>query len=130
MTSEDGPRLERRVDHLPMSHRFDPDIDDRVSRSRGLLSVMLAHRSRDHGVCQAVDQDLRDPDAPIERLMTDIGFYLLQGYHFARPLSEEAPLGSQEKSLQRLLRERSSNLARALDKRLKELPDRPVEIVR
>jgi EAL domain-containing protein (putative c-di-GMP-specific phosphodiesterase class I)/GGDEF domain-containing protein len=46
----------------------------------------LTHRLGLVSVAEGVE------DAGIERLMTEIGFDLLQGYHFARPLSEGALL--------------------------------------
>jgi EAL domain-containing protein (putative c-di-GMP-specific phosphodiesterase class I) len=44
----------------------------------------LTHRLGLVSVAEGVE------DAAIERLMRDIGFDLLQGYHFAKPLTEEA----------------------------------------
>jgi EAL domain-containing protein (putative c-di-GMP-specific phosphodiesterase class I) len=47
----------------------------------------LTHRLGLVSVAEGVE------NAEIDRLMTDIGFDLLQGYYFARPLSEMALMG-------------------------------------
>jgi EAL domain-containing protein (putative c-di-GMP-specific phosphodiesterase class I) len=80
------------IPHLPLDEiKVDMSFVKNSLTSRADEAIVrsvreLAHRLGLVSVAEGVE------DAAIERLMVDIGFDLLQGYHFAKPLSEEALL--------------------------------------
>jgi EAL domain-containing protein (putative c-di-GMP-specific phosphodiesterase class I) len=80
------------IPHLPLDEiKVDMSFVKRSLTSRADEAIVRSVRELTHclglvSVAEGVE------DAEIERLMIEIGFDLLQGYHFAKPLSEEALL--------------------------------------
>jgi EAL domain-containing protein (putative c-di-GMP-specific phosphodiesterase class I)/GGDEF domain-containing protein len=80
------------IPHLPLDEiKVDMSFVKRATVSKADEAIVRSVRELTHrlgliSVAEGVE------DADIARLMTEIGFDLLQGYHFARPMTEEALL--------------------------------------
>ena len=81
------------IPHLPLDEiKVDMSFVKAALTSRADEAIVRSVRELTHrlglvSVAEGVE------DAAIARLMIDIGFDLLQGYHFAKPLAEDALLG-------------------------------------